>query len=192
MKIVYHLYLEIWCSQAISKIFRSFPSSDLRWLLTSTRTIARDIINPYTKYEKHPSFLFCDIVFTNFSVLNLWWLYITRYPKCYKYALYQCYPSWHIIFVSSSQNSPLNWPLLTSGNLRPPPKAIGYFLSMWWIHLPSTGVKRNNQCYLEISCLQGFQFGDLKWPLTSINNYRIFSLSIAKLYITYEKYPIAS
>ena len=79
-------------------------------------------------------------------------------------------------------------PLVTSNDLWPPPKTIGFFLSTWQIHIPN--MKSVSHSYLEISWLQSFRFltsGDLRWPLTSTKNNRVLPLNMTNLYTKYEK-----
>ena len=63
------------------------------------------------------------------------------------------------------------WPLMTSNDLWPPWKTIGIIYPPRATNIPS--LKFRQLSLLEIQCLQGFQSltsGDLKWPLTSMEN----------------------
>ena len=78
-------------------------------------------------------------------------------------------------------------PPMTSNDLWPLPKTIGFFLSAWQSYI--SNMKIVSHSYLEILRLQGFQSltsGDLKWPLTSTKNNRVLPLKMTKLYPTYE------
>ena len=148
--------------------FRSLSSDDLRWPLTSTknnRVLPLNMTNLYTKYEKCRSLLSWDIVFTshfrhfrNFTAGDLKWpltfaknnrvLLLNMTNPCAKYENYRSLLTWDIVFTRFFGF----WPLVTSNDLWPAPKTIGFFLSTWQSYIPN--MKSVGHTYLEISCLQ--------------------------------------
>ena len=67
-----------------------------------------------------------------------------------KYEICPSFPSWDIVFTRFFTI----WPLLTTNDLWPPPKTIGFLDSMWYTYIPN--MRSVQASLLEISCLQGF------------------------------------
>ena len=74
------------------------------------------------------------------------------------------------------------WPLVTSNNLWPPPKTIGFFQSTWQSYIKYENCRPFLPWDIAITRFLVFDSGDLKWPLTSTKNNRILPVSMTKLY----------
>ena len=76
MRSIHVSLLEILCLQS----FQSLTSGDLNWPLTNTKNNKDYLPNmehPQVKYEANPCFPSWDIVFTRFSLFDLWWPQMT-------------------------------------------------------------------------------------------------------------------
>ena len=148
--------------------FHNLTPVDLKWPLTSTKNNRLLVLNVallHTKYEICPSFPCWDIVFTRFShvwplltpndlwpppktigfLFSMWHSYILNMRSVRASLLeISCLQGFYNVFTI--------WPLLTSNDLWPPPKTIGFLYSMWYTYIPNMRSVRAS--LLEISCLQ--------------------------------------
>ena len=135
-----------WC-------FRNFTASDLKWPLTSAknnRVLPLNMTNLCAKYEKCRSLPSWDIVFTshfwrfrNFTASDLKWpltftknnrvLLLNMTNPYAKYENCRSLLTWDIVFTRFFGF----WPLVTSNDLWPAPKTIGFFLSTWQSYIPN-------------------------------------------------------
>ena len=135
----------------------------------------------HTMFEVQATFTYWDNVFTRFSDFDLWWPHMTfdlhgkHYgPTFQGLSTYQVWSSgnFHLLRYRVYKVFSL-LTLVTSNDLWPPWKTIGIIYPPRAINIPS--LKFQQLSLIEITCLQGFQTltsGDLKWPLTSMENNR--------------------
>ena len=132
----------------------------------------------HTKFEVQVTFTSWDTVFTRFSVFDLWWPQMTYdHGKGIIYQRATNIPSLKFRQLSLIEISCLQGfqtlTSMTSNDLWPPWKTIGIIYVPRATNKPSLKFKQLS--LVEIQCLQGFQSltsGDLKWPLTSMENNR--------------------